>query len=77
MREGRMLRIQCEFISHGRSHKDCIHKCAAKSNSRGEEMGVGAGREGSDERKLKEPLQQSLKFKETCLSGKFSYQVSL
>lgn len=42
MREGRMLRIECEFILHGRSHKDCIPKCATKlNNRRGEEMGEG------------------------------------
>lgn len=49
-RERRMLRIECEFISHGRSHKDCIHKCAARLNrSNGEEM-VG---EAADESKAK------------------------
>lgn len=39
----RVLRIEGQLISHGRSHKDCIHKCAAKLNSRGEEMGGGGG----------------------------------
>lgn len=39
-----MLRMEGQFISHGRSHKDCIHKCAAKVNSRGE--GMGAAEEG-------------------------------
>lgn len=34
-----MLRIECEFISHGRSHKNGSHKRAAKrSSSSGEEM---------------------------------------
>lgn len=36
-RAGRMLRRGCEFISHGRAHKDCIHKRTAKLNSRGED----------------------------------------
>lgn len=56
MREGRMLRIECEFISHGRSHKDCIPKCATKlNNRRGEEMGEGLGGTGM-RAKLKEQL---------------------
>lgn len=45
-----MLRIECEFISHGRSHKDCIHKCAARLNRSNREEMVG---EAADESKAK------------------------
>lgn len=46
-RERRMLRIECEFISHGRSHKDGIPKCAAKLNRSSREEVVGEDSEAS------------------------------
>lgn len=49
-REGRMLRIDCELISHGRSPPDCISKCAVKVNNGGrKDMGL-KGMEGDSEK---------------------------
>lgn len=48
-----MLRIECEFISHGRSRKDRIHTCSAKQQQQRERNGGAVG-DDSDESKAEE-----------------------
>lgn len=76
MREGRMLRIECEFISHGRSHKDCIHKCTAKLNNQQRGIRGLEGGEDSDDSQVKGATIRSAKSEETRLWGSYSDQVS-